>query len=112
MYIAVFTIKGIRSMNIKENKQTLSHVTVNFHYDNTIYSGTIMNYTDNVMFIKMNLPCRLTSAQKQFEIRIQLKDKVLLATARIKSMEMIGEKFNGMRMELEYPIAPDELKGS
>jgi len=98
-------------MDIKEKKQIPSNVTVNFHYDNTIYSGTIMNYSDNVMFIKMDVPCRLPSAQKQFEIRIPLKDKVLLATARIKSMEMIGQTFNGMRMELEYPIALDELKG-
>ena len=95
-------------MNIKENKLTPSKVTVSFQYENTKYSGTIMNYTDNVMFIKMEIPCRLTSAQKQFEIRIPLKDKVLLATARIKSMEMIGQKFNGIKMELEYPISLDE----
>lgn len=94
-------------MNIKENRQISSNISVNFHYNNTIYYGTIMNYSDNIMFIKMEAPCRLTSAQKQFEIRIPLKDKVLLATARIKSMEMIGEKFNGMRMELEYPLALD-----
>ena len=94
-------------MNIKENRQISSNISVNFHYNNTIYYGTIMNYSDNIMFIKMEVPCRLTSAQKQFEIRIALKDKVLLATARIKSMEMIGEKFNGMRMELEYPLALD-----
>ena len=68
-----------------------------------------MNYSDNDMFIKVDMPCRLTSAQKQFEVRIPLKDKVLIATARIKRMEASGEKFNGIGVELEYPIALEEL---
>ena len=84
------------------------NLTVNFHYDNTIYSGTIVKYYGNDMFIKMEVPCRLTSAQKQIEVRIQVKDKVLLAIARIKRMEMIGKEFNGIGVELEYPITFDK----
>jgi hypothetical protein len=96
-------------MKIRENKRIPSNVTVNFHYDNTIYSGTIMNYSDNDMFIKMEMPCRISSTQKQFEVRIPVKDKVLLAIARIKRMEMIGKEFNGIEVELEYPIELDKL---
>ena len=86
-------------------KKTPSHLTVNFLYDNEIYSGTIMNHSENDMFIKMEVPFRFTSTQKQFEVRIIMKDKVLLATARIKRMETMGKEFNGIGVELEYPVS-------
>ncbi len=66
-----------------------------------------MNHSDNDMFIKMEVPCRFTSTQKQFEVRIVMKDKVLLATARIKRMVTMGKELNGIGVELAYPISFD-----
>ena len=92
-------------MKRRTYKRTPANLTVNFHYDHVIYTGKIMNYSDNDMFIRMETPCQSISSQKIFEVRIPLKDKVLLATARIKRMERTGEEFNGIGVELEYPIA-------
>ena len=47
------------------------------------------------------------STQKQFEVRIVMKDKVLLATARIKRMVAMGKELNGIGVELAYPISFD-----
>ena len=95
-------------MKKRAYKRTPSNLTVNFLYDSAIYSGTVMNHSDNDMFIKMEVPCRFTSTQKQFEVRIILKDKVLLATARIKRMETMGKELNGIGVELAYPVSFDK----
>jgi hypothetical protein len=89
--------------------RTPSNLTVNFLYDSAIYSGTVMNHSDHDMFIiiKMEAPCRFTTTQKQFEVRILMEDKVLLATARIKRMVTIGKELNGIGVELAYPISFD-----
>ena len=107
MNIAMAINNRVKSMKKRAYKRTPSHLTVNFLYDNEIYSGTIINHSNNEMFIKMEVPCRFTSTQKQFEVRIFMKDKVLLATARIKRMETKGKEFNGIGVELEYPISFD-----
>jgi len=96
-------------MTNRAYKRIPANLTVNFHYDNAIYSGTIMNYSGNDMFIKMEIPCHLSSTQKRFEVRISVKDKILLAIARVKRMEMIGKEFNGIGVELEYPIELEKL---
>ncbi len=66
-----------------------------------------MNHSDHDMFIKMEVPCRFTSTQKQFEVRIVMKDRVLLTTARIKRMATKGKELNGIGVELAYPISFD-----
>ena len=101
--------RKVPSMKNRAYKRIPANLTVNFHYDNAIYSGTIMNYSDNDMFIKMEMPCRVNTAQKQFEVRISVKDKILLAIARIKRMEVTGKLFNGIGVELEYPIELEKL---
>ena len=101
--------RKVQSMKNRAYKRIPANLTVNFHYDNAIYSGTIMNYSDNDMFIKMEMPCQLSSTQKRFEVRISVKDKILLAIARIKRMEVTGKQFNGIGVELEYPIELEKL---
>ncbi len=104
------TIDYIPVMTKRAYTRLPSQLTVNFHYDSAIYSGTIVNHSDNDMFIKMDIPCRLTPSQKQFEIRIPVKDKVLLATARVTRMETTGNEFTGIGVELEYPVPLQNLQ--
>jgi hypothetical protein len=101
--------KKFKSMKKRAYKRHPASLTVNFHYDNAIYTGTVVNCSDNDMFIKMEMPCQLSSVQKQFEVRIPLKDKVLLSTAHIKRMETIGKEINGIGVKLEYPIPLEKL---
>ena len=96
-------------MTKRANTRIPSQLTVNFVYDSAIYSGTIMNHSYNDMFIKMDVPCRLCTSQKQFEVRIPVKDRVLLSIARIKRMETTGNEFTGIGVELEYPIVLQTL---
>ena len=86
-----------------------SDLTVNFLYNNTIYSGTVISHSRCDMFIKLDIPCQLMSKQKKFEIRIPVKDRVLLAMARITRVDTYGKDLHGIGVELEYPLDIESL---
>ncbi|UCH81922.1 MAG: PilZ domain-containing protein [Nitrospiraceae bacterium] len=96
-------------MRKRARTKITSHLPINFQYKNAVYTGTILDFSKKDLFIKMETPCTFTTERKRFEVRIPLKDRVLLATARIKRIHINGRDVNGIGVELEYPIQESDL---
>lgn len=74
-----------------------SDVQANFFCGNTIFSGTVMNLSENGMFIQTRMCFPLDS---RLEILIPLKEEVLKVPIKVTRLAKTDEFYDGMGVEV------------
>ena len=82
-------------------KRLPSNIEVKFFCSGTDYTGTIINLSENGMFIATKKMC--FPFDSQFEIHIPLENEVLSLPVRVSRITKSAEFFDGIGLELKYP---------
>jgi len=76
-------------------------IDVEINYDKKVYKGTLMNLSENGMFIRTNnMPSPLHS---QIEISIPMKEEILSVSGKLVREENIRGYYNGIGVEVLNP---------
>jgi len=87
-------------MQKRAHERITADLQANFFCGNTMYSGTVINLSENGMFIKTRMCFPFDS---QLEILIPLKEEVLKVPIKVSRIEKRENFYDGMGVEVLSP---------
>jgi desulfoferrodoxin-like iron-binding protein len=74
-----------------------SNRKINFSFQNEIFAGTVTNMSENGMYINSKT---LFPVKSEFDVYIQVREKILSLPVKVRRLFNPSEKFTGMGVEL------------
>jgi hypothetical protein len=88
---------GDKFMEKRSSERTSYNLAVRFPCRDTLYTGTVTNFSDNGMYINTEISFPI---QSRFEMLISLKKEIVKVPVKIVRLVKTGALYNGMGVEL------------